>query len=239
MAGAATTVRAVRYAAVLFDAAGTLIAPAEPVGETYSRLAREHGVALSAARIDDAFRRVFASAPANVHPGEARERAAELERAWWRARVRETFLAADGSARFRDFDAYFGALWGHFARGAAWRARPGASEALRILRNGGRHLALVSNFDQRLRPILRELALHDFFEQILIPVDCGAAKPSREIFDACLERLGLPASACIYVGDHARLDVEASHAAGLTPIDVAELATLADLPARIEAMESS
>jgi len=228
-----------RFAAVLFDAAGTLIAPAEPVGETYSRLARAHGVSLSAARVEDAFRRVFAQAPANVHPGETRERAAELERAWWRARVRETFLAADGTTRFRDFDAYFGALWEHFARGAAWRARPGAAEALARLRNAGRRLAIVSNFDQRLHPILRDLALAELFEQIVIPVDCGAAKPSRAIFDACLTRLGLAASACVYVGDHARLDVEASHAAGLTPIDVAELATLAGLQGRIEAMEKS
>jgi putative hydrolase of the HAD superfamily len=228
-----------RFLAVLFDAAGTLIAPAEPVGETYARLAAEHGVSLSAARIEDAFRRVFAGASANVHPGESRERAAELERAWWRARVRETFLAADGSARFRDFDAYFAALWLHFARGAAWRARAGAAEALARLRAYGRRLAIVSNFDQRLHPILRELALAELFEQIVIPVDCGAAKPSRAIFDACLTRLGLPASACVYVGDHARLDALASHAAGLTPIDVAELATLADLQGRIEAMEKS
>jgi putative hydrolase of the HAD superfamily len=228
-----------RFRAVLFDAAGTLIAPAEPVGETYARLAREHGVALSAARIEDAFRRVLAQAPANVHPGEPRERAAELERAWWRARVRETFLAADGTARLRDFDGYFASLWKHFARGAAWRARPGASEALGALRAAGRRLAIVSNFDQRLLAILRELALLDFFEHVVTPAGCGAAKPDRAIFDACLAQLALPASACVYVGDHAKLDVEAAHAVGLTPIDVAELATLALLPARLVAMETS
>lgn len=228
-----------RFAAVLFDVAGTLITPAEPVGESYARLAREHGVALSPARIDDAFRRVFARAAANVHPGASRERAAELERAWWRARVRETFLAADGTARFRDFDAYFAALWAHFARGAAWRERPGVSEALGALRAAGRRLAIVSNFDQRLGSILRDLALLGFFEQIVTPVDCGAAKPSREIFAACLARLGVPAHASVYVGDHARLDVEASREAGLTPIDVGELVTLTDLPARLAAMEDA
>jgi putative hydrolase of the HAD superfamily len=227
-----------RFSAVIFDAAGTLIAPAEPVGETYARLARAHGVALSAARIDDAFRRVFAKAPANVHPGETRERAAELERAWWRARVRETFLAADGTARFRDFDAYFAALWDHFARGAAWRALPGAQPALAGLHRDGRRLAIVSNFDQRLEPILRDLGLRSYFEAVVIPVDCGAAKPSLAIFEACLVRLGLAASACAYVGDHARLDVEASHAAGLTAIDVGALASLTELPAQLAAMES-
>jgi putative hydrolase of the HAD superfamily len=227
-----------RVAAVLFDAAGTLITPAEPVGATYSRLAGEHGALLSAARIEDAFRRVFAAAPANVHPGEPPARAAELERVWWRARVRETFLAADGTARFRDFDAYFAALWDHFARGDSWRARDGAHEALSALRDSGRVLAIVSNFDQRLRPILRDLALHDFFAQIVLPVDCGAAKPSRVIFDTCLARLGVAASASVYVGDHARLDVQASTEAGMTPIDVTELASLAGLPARLRAMEN-
>lgn len=227
-----------RLLAVIFDAAGTLIAPAEPVGETYSRLARGHGVALSGARIEDAFRRVFAAAPANVHPGEALARAAELERAWWRARVRETFLAADGTARFRDFDAYFAALWQHFARGAAWRARLGAHEALAALAASGRRLALLSNFDQRLRPILSELGLHDHFECVVLPADCGAAKPDRAIFDFCLARLDLPAHHCVYVGDHARLDVKASKEAGLAAIDISEVATLADLPVRIEAIES-
>ena len=227
-----------RIAAVLFDAAGTLITPAEPVGATYSRLAREHGVALSAVRIEDAFRRVFAAAPANVHPGEPPAVAAEKERAWWRARVRETFLAADGTARFRDFDAYFAALWDHFARGSAWRAREGAHEALTALRDSGRALAVVSNFDQRLRPILRELGLHEFFSEIVLPVDCGAAKPARLIFDTCLARLGAAASASVYVGDHAKLDVAASHEAGMTPIDVTELASLADLPARLAALEN-
>jgi putative hydrolase of the HAD superfamily len=226
-----------RLAAALFDAAGTLIAPAEPVGESYARLAREHGVALSPARIDDAFRRVFAAAPPNVHPGAASERAAELERAWWRARVRETFLAADGTARFPDFDAYFAALWAHFATGAAWRPRPGAREALESLRAEGRRLAVVSNFDQRLRPILRDLALLEFFECVVLPADCGAAKPERRIFDACLERLALTAAQCVYVGDHAALDVRAARAAGLAAIDVGTLATLAALPARIAALE--
>lgn len=229
--------RSMRLLAVLFDAAGTLIAPAEPVGDTYARLARAQGVALSAARIDDAFRRVLASAPANVHPGEPLARAARLEREWWRARVRETFLAADGTARFRDFDAYFAALWEHFAHGAGWRARPGARDALDALAAAGRRLGIVSNFDQRLRPILRELGLLERFDCVVLPADCGAAKPDARIFDACLAQLGLAAEHCVYVGDHATLDVRAAHAAGLAAIDVAELATLAALPARIEAME--
>jgi len=116
---------------------------------------------------------------------------------------------------------------------------PGAREALAALRAAGRRLAIVSNFDQRLHGILRELGLRDLFEQVVIPVDCGAAKPERAIFDACLARLALPPNACVYVGDHAKLDVEAAHAAGLAAVDAGELASLADLPARLVAMENA
>jgi putative hydrolase of the HAD superfamily len=228
-----------RFAAVLFDAAGTLISTAEPVGETYARIAREHGVALPPALIDDAFRRVFEKAPPMAFPGETRERAAELERTWWRARVRETFLAADGTARFSDFEAVVAALFAHFARGAAWQLRPGAEATLAALRAEGRRLAIVSNFDQRLHPVLHDLGLAHYFEQIVLPADCGAVKPNRAIFDACLARLALPPEACAFIGNHARFDVQASRAVGLTPIDVTELATLADLPARLGALEAS
>jgi putative hydrolase of the HAD superfamily len=228
-----------RFQGVLFDAAGTLIAPAEPVGVTYARLACEQGVTLPPARIEDAFRRILAQAPANAYPGATRERAAELERAWWRARVRETFLATDGTARFRDFEGYFTALWEHFARGAAWRAREGAREALAALRAAGLRLAIVSNFDQRLHGILRDLGLRDSFEQIVIPAECGVAKPERAIFEACLARLALAAPQCVYVGDHARLDLEAARLAGLAAVDVAELATLRELPDRLATLSSA
>ena len=83
--------------AVLFDAAGTLIAPREPVGESYARLARDYGVALSAWRLDDAFRRIFAQAEPMVFPEAAPEEIPALERDWWRRVVRATFLAADST----------------------------------------------------------------------------------------------------------------------------------------------
>ena len=55
--------------AVLFDAAGTLIELAESVGETYARIAERFGVALPASRLDDAFYRVWASAPPMMSNG--------------------------------------------------------------------------------------------------------------------------------------------------------------------------
>jgi putative hydrolase of the HAD superfamily len=226
-----------RILAVVFDAVGTLLLPREPVGETYARLARAHGVVVSAARLEDAFTRVFAAAPPNAHPGVARALVAERERAWWRERVRETFRAADGTVRFADFDAFFGRLFDHYADASAWRLASGAPACLDALAARGLRLGVLSNFDERLRGVLAGLGLAARFEVVTLPADAGAAKPERAIFDACLARLGLAAERVLYVGDRATLDVAAAQRAGLHVFNVAALQGLARLPDAVARLE--
>lgn len=224
---------------MIFDAVRTLLHPCEPIGETYSRLARRYGVDLPPSRLDEAFSRMFAAAKPNVYPGEPLERTAMLERDWWRTVVRGTFRAADGMARFEDFEAFFDALFSTYASPEAWELAPATREVLKELQADGRELALVSNFDQRLRAILRGKDIHHCFAAVTLPADAWAAKPDRAIFDVCLKRLGLPGHRCIYVGDRAREDLEAARAAEMTPIDVASLASLAELPERIRSLEGA
>lgn len=226
-----------RIKAVIFDAAGTLLLLREPVGETYARFAREHGVEVPSARLEEAFGRVFETAPPNVHPGEPLWRAERLEREWWHARVRETFRAADQMVRFRDFDACFEALFAHYASAAAWQVAPGAHAAVDALAESPRLIAVLSNFDQRLRPLLAGFELHEAFDAITTPADAGAAKPDRQIFDVCLKRLGLAGHRAVYVGDQQRDDMDGARAAGLHSIHVADLSSLAALPDAVDALE--
>jgi putative hydrolase of the HAD superfamily len=219
--------------AVLFDAAGTLIATARPVGESYAELARAHGVALPPERLDEAFRRILAQAPPLVFPEARAEELAGLERAWWRSVVRSTFLAADSTVRFADFEGFFARLWEHYAAPAAWRARPGARAALRELRARGLATGVVSNFDGRLPGILAGLGLADALDVVTLPGEARAAKPDPRIFACALARLGVAAADAVYLGDDPRRDLAGARAAGLAAIDVASLATLADLPARL------
>jgi len=226
--------------AVLFDAAGTLLLFREDVGETYRRFALEFGVDLPATRIREAFVRVLSHADRMVFPDAPRERRPGLERSWWRKLVRATFRAADSTATFSDFDAYFDRLWSHYASGAAWILAPGALPALQALRARGIPMGIVSNFDHRLPDILQDLAIIHYFETIMTPAEAGAAKPDRRIFDlalATLARLGELSGAVVYVGDRAVEDVAGARGAGLLPIPVSSLATLEELPARIDALE--
>jgi putative hydrolase of the HAD superfamily len=219
--------------AVLFDAAGTLIEPRAPIGETYARVAEKYGAGMSAWRVGDAFARVWRSAPAMVYPGLPADASARRERDAWRAIVRQTFLAADSAIRPDDFDACFEELFAFYATGAAWRAREGAHDALTALRAARVATAVVSNFDRRLPGILADLRLAELLDLVWLPSDAGAAKPDPLIFTSALARLGVAPERAWFVGNDQLRDLEGARTAGLHPVDVASLATLADLPAQL------
>jgi putative hydrolase of the HAD superfamily len=220
--------------AVLFDAAGTLIEPRVPIGDTYARIAEKYGAAISAWRLDDAFARVWRGTPAMVYPGLPPDVSARREREAWRAIVRQTYLAADSAIRPTDFDACFDELFAHYATGAAWRVRTGVIEALTELRARGVATGVVSNFDSRLRGILADLEIAPLLDLIWLPSDAGVAKPDPAIFTSALRALGVSAECAIFVGDDAERDLEGARRAGLRPVQVDSLATLADLPALLE-----
>ena len=99
--------------AITFDAAGTLIHLAEPVGVSYSRVAAEFGIAADSDDLGLAFASVWKRTPL---PFADENRAEDPhEKAWWRRLVREVFLEAQAKLpneeRFEDF---FNALYRHF-----------------------------------------------------------------------------------------------------------------------------
>ena len=217
--------------AVLLDAAGTLIHLREPVGETYARIASEHGVEVPGWRVDDAFHRVLRGARPMLAADDAGERA------WWRDLVRATFRAADQMQRFGDFEACFDALFAHFAQPESWRTAPDAQAVLATLRRAGRRVAIASNFDHRLPALLAGLGLARDLDLVWLPRDAGVAKPDPRFFVAACERLGVTPAEAVAVGDDPALDLEPARRAGLCAIDVASLASLGALPARIDALE--
>lgn len=206
--------------AVSFDAAGTLFAPAEPVGETYARFAARGGIRASSRSLARGFREAFTNAPPLAFPGlrpAARRRA---ERGWWRRLVGETLDRAGTRAPGRAVDAVFAELFAHYARAEAWRVFPDVRPALRSLRASGLRLAVVSNFDGRLRRLLRDLSLSQHFHAVVISSECGAAKPDPRIFAAALTALGSTPGTTLHIGDSERLDVRGARRAGLRAIRI-------------------
>ena len=218
--------------AVLLDAAGTLIDVAGPLGDTYSGLAREFGGDLDPETLTTGFRIAFADTPPMAFPGLTGADLDRAERDWWRAVVERVTRAAGGVP---EFDAYFDRLYAHYASAPAWRVYPEVPEVLEALRARGLRLAVVSNFDTRLPPLLDALGLATFFDAVVCSGEAGAAKPDGAIFARALAALGVEASEALHVGDSREADYEGARAAGIEALlvdrdaDVHPAGTIPDL----------
>ncbi len=195
--------------AVLFDAAGTLLRLPEPVGETYARFARRHGITLDAPEADRGFRRAFQALGRPDYRAGADADAAE--RTWWKTLVRQVVPEADDET----FAGYFEEVFAHYGTGEAWALYPDVFPTLREIRRRGLRLAVLSNFDQRLHPVLNALGIAEFFESVTLSGEHGVAKPDGRIFAAALAALELPPDACLHVGDDPTNDWQGASDAGL------------------------
>ncbi len=203
---------------VFFDAAGTLIVPREPVGESYARIARHYGVHTSGAAVNAAFRRVFHETPALAFgPGLPAEVLRRLERQWWRELVVATFT---GLGTFSDFDAYFASLFEFFADPGNWTACSEAAATLERLRRDGAALGVISNFDYRLYRILDGLGLRRHFDSITLSSETGWAKPAPQLFEAALHTHGVTAAEALHVGDSDHHDIGGAQSLGIATIHV-------------------
>ena len=198
--------------AVLLDATGTLFDIARPLGDAYSELAREFGGELDADTMTAGFRTAFADTPPMAFPGRRGADLDRAERGWWRAVVERVTRAAGGVP---EFDGYFDRLFAHYASAPAWRVYPEVPEVLAALRARGLALAVVSNFDSRLPPLLDALGLGSFFDAVVCSGAVGAAKPDGAIFAHALAALGVEASEALHIGDSRVNDYDGARAAGI------------------------
>jgi putative hydrolase of the HAD superfamily len=77
-------------------------------------------------------------------------------------------------------------------------------------------LAIVSNFDGRLRVILERLGISKYFRHVFVSSEIGADKPDPEIFRRALKFLNLQPSGALHVGDDPERDWKAATDAGLS-----------------------
>ena len=191
--------------AICFDAAGTLIYLRRPVGEHYREVAIRFGADLDARALEHAFRQAWATAPAREPQDGPR---ADDDKGWWRAVVENVLAGVLSHEQAAGFDvaAFFEAVYAHFARPGVWYAYPEVYDVLTQLRRKGYLLAIISNFDRRLYPVLADLGLVDFFDTVVISSEVGADKPDPRIFKHALERLGIQPGQAWHVGDDPKRD---------------------------------
>lgn len=214
---------------VTFDAGGTLLEPWPSVGAVYAEVAAAHGVpGLEAAELTRRFREGWRRRP------EFGFTCAE-----WEALVDETFAGLTPEPPSRTF---FPALYRRFDEADVWRVFEDVLPTLEALRQRGLKLAVVSNWDDRLEPLLERLGLRQWFSSVVVSLRVGARKPEPRIYGQAATALGLPPAQILHVGDEWAADVAGARTAGFHalhlrrgggPSGVDWVTDLRELPARL------
>lgn len=206
--------------AVTLDAAGTLLEPWPSVGDIYARVAEECGIGpVSAGELNRRFAAAWKT-----------KRGFDYSRLAWRKIVEQTFA---GLAPLKP--AFFDHLYDEFAQPRCWRVYDDVAPALERFRAKDLKLAVLSNWDERLRPLLDQIGLAPYFDALVISGELGHHKPSRAIFDHAAAQLRLPPTQILHVGDSLDEDLKGAESAGFKAVllqrenlqaPVASLATL-------------
>ena len=197
--------------AIFFDAAGTLIRLTRSVGDHYALVAARQGLALDAGQLNDAFREVWREMPIRPATGAPRE---DDDKGWWHDLVERLLERVSPGLDPLDRDTFFETAYGHFAEAGVWELYPEVREVLHELRPDY-ELAVVSNFDGRLRVIFEHLAVTEFFRYIFLSSELGADKPDPMIYRRALEVSGFQPEEVMHVGDDPERDWAGAAGAGL------------------------
>lgn len=193
-----------RIRAVTFDAGGTLLEPWPSVGEVYAEVAAEHGVRADVTLLTKRFLAAW-----------RQRRDFDYSRESWLAIVTATF---DGICPATTSSRFFPALYDRFGTRRTWRLFADVMPVIESLQAAGIKLGVVSNWDERLHPLLRDLGLTSHFNSIVVSCDVGFRKPSPAMFMTAARQLALTPAEILHIGDSRREDFEGARQAGFAAL---------------------
>lgn len=190
---------------VTFDAGGTLLSAWPSVGSVYANAARAAGFGdADSVKLDRRF------AIAWKADGEF-----DYSKGAWAGVVARCF---DGLVPRHGSPELFRCVYRAFESPAAWKVFPDAVETLVQLKRRGLRTAIISNWDERLAPLLHAMDLARYFDAIIVSLDVGYRKPAPEIFQRALSALGTPAHRTLHIGDSVVEDVDGATRAGMRAV---------------------
>lgn len=206
---------------VTFDVTGTILFFRTPIVEKYVATGLKYGIKADPAVLKNNFQETWDLF--NVkHPNFGKNTGLGWQN-WWTRFVERTFADFTQPGDEIKITKIADELLNFYETGDAFTIRPGTINLLGHLQNKGIKLGVISNYDVRLKKILKCLNLDKYFNFILVSYEVGYAKPDKEIFEKALS-LGncLSGKEVIHVGNSVKLDYHAAKAAGFNAILITE-----------------
>lgn len=199
------------FKVIFFDAAGTLLHLSNGVGYHYALVGKKIGLTLPVRELDRAFSTAWRTTPSRPAISEPRD---DDDKAWWRDLVDRVLADVAPHIQELDRDNFFEIAYEHFAEAGVWELHEEVQEVLEALHPRW-PLAVVSNFDGRLRMILDQLGISKYFRAVYLSSELGADKPDPLIYRRAVELSGFAAEHVLHVGDDPERDWRAAAAVGL------------------------
>ena len=179
--------------AITFDVGGTLIEPWPSVGHVYAEVAARYGVdGIAPETLTQNFIRAWKARTSFDYAKES-----------WFAIVRETF----GEQAAQLPPEFYPAVFNRFTDADTWHIYDDVLPTLETLAARGVKLGNISNWDDRLRPLLNNLNLARHFSSLVISCELGATKPDARLFAQAARELGVAPGEMLHVGDSLAMDV--------------------------------
>ncbi|KMT15140.1 hypothetical protein BVRB_3g062570 [Beta vulgaris subsp. vulgaris] len=192
----------ITHKALFVDAVGTLLVPAQSTAQIYRQIGEKYGVNYSEDEILRRYRWAY------EQPwGRSSLRYVDDGRPFWQYIVSSSTGCSNAQ--------YFEELYNYYMTEKAWQlCDPNAEKVFQALKKAGVKVAVVSNFDTRLRPLLRALDCEHWFDAVAVSAEVAAEKPNPTIFLKACDLLGVEPGDAVHVGDDRRNDIWGARDAG-------------------------
>lgn len=191
--------------AVVFDAVGTVMYPSPPMANVYQDAIAKHcGMQLDVERIRQTVNSALSQR--GLSPDLTTDESREHQ--FWQDVIKE--LCGDHEARQACFDD----LYNRFQHPESWSCFEDVPECINRLLADDVTMAIASNFDSRLHPVLDGLAPLSPIPHRFVSSEIGWRKPAQHFFQHVCDQLQLHPASILFVGDGLTNDVLGAHQAG-------------------------
>ncbi|XP_071948116.1 haloacid dehalogenase-like hydrolase domain-containing protein 3 [Antedon mediterranea] len=206
-----------------FDVNNTIIKVRHSVGHHYSKTASAFGVEADPAKVQSAFLEAYREQK-STQPNYGDGLDTTTER-WWTDIVKKTFIL-QGHSNIETLEQIGAKLYQDFLEPSYWDVFPDVKNVLSYLNKQGMCVGVISNFDERLIQVLKNLELAHHFSFIIPSIFAKYQKPQPQIFQKALDLMKVAPNECLHIGDSVKNDYYAAQDIGMNALIIDRDGTL-------------
>ncbi|XP_030386526.1 rhythmically expressed gene 2 protein [Scaptodrosophila lebanonensis] len=202
-----------RFRLVTFDVTDTLLQLKDPPAQ-YVSTATACGVPnIDSKKLQLCFRQHFKIMSQN-HPNFGRSTPDMGWRSWWLQLVDNVFRCGHPGIEEAKLKQIAEQLLLVFRTRACWTHIECAGNLVQRMRDAGKCVGVISNFDPSLTQVLEEMELLHKFDFVLTSYEAGVMKPDVGIFEIPLKRLNIAPTEALHIGNKYDMDYTGARNSG-------------------------